>query len=566
MDNSGFSKAMEPGRSVKFTDRAILVIIAFFFFALLPILPGVSTYHDDERFYTDAAIHMVRSGNYLTPYYPDGTPRFKKPILIYWVLAASYKIFGINYFSSRIPFLIAGCLVLWLTYKTSLMLFQNRQAALVSAIILFSNIQLFTSSVRSTPDILQCIFILMSLYGFMNLIFGESRAGRHYLLAYLGAALAVETKGLLGITPVLFSILFCFIRKNAGAKVRELLEPKSMFIAALVAIFWFATIYLEHGNISAQGFLTDQMGKRFSGSKMYILENILTYTLGLLRHFLPWSFLIFLVLIKKQNPAVRFFKEHKEECIFFFGWYLLLFIIFLGGNINRTRYLLPAYPLLSVFLGSVLTDAVGEGRLLPFIQKMFKWILIAGTGCGIVLSTLGGLIDFRIRIGGVCIVVISMLLFYIAFKKNRVSAIVALGLYTVVLLAFTDIFVRPVFKTSPAPQLARAILVNGKNVKKVMAIGLSEVYASQIRIFSGAEIEVQRFDENNDPTSIRQYPIIVLSEGYRGKWNLKGYTTTKCGHSYKKWNVHDFWDIIKTGDKDAVFSRLKVQYYLAQRT
>ena len=58
-----------------------------------------------------------RRGDYFTPCNYDGTPYLRKPILTFWAIAASYKIFGINLFSSRIPFLIAGCIIIWLTYK-----------------------------------------------------------------------------------------------------------------------------------------------------------------------------------------------------------------------------------------------------------------------------------------------------------------------------------------------------------------------------------------------------------------------------------------------------------------
>src|SRR5208337_2865810 len=93
---------------------AILIII--FFFAFLPLLPSTVKYHGDEMFYTDPAIRMVQTGDYFTPYYYDGTLQLRKPIITYWAVVASYKIFGINLFSSRIPFLIAGCLIIWFTY------------------------------------------------------------------------------------------------------------------------------------------------------------------------------------------------------------------------------------------------------------------------------------------------------------------------------------------------------------------------------------------------------------------------------------------------------------------
>jgi len=49
----------------------------------------------DEGFYAQAARNMVVSGNWITPY-ANGVRFLEKPPLLYWVTAASFKLFGIN--------------------------------------------------------------------------------------------------------------------------------------------------------------------------------------------------------------------------------------------------------------------------------------------------------------------------------------------------------------------------------------------------------------------------------------------------------------------------------------
>ena len=48
---------------------------------------------------------------------PTDPSRFRKPIVTYWVLVASYTTMGIGMVASRLPFLLAGCIVLWVTYR-----------------------------------------------------------------------------------------------------------------------------------------------------------------------------------------------------------------------------------------------------------------------------------------------------------------------------------------------------------------------------------------------------------------------------------------------------------------
>jgi 4-amino-4-deoxy-L-arabinose transferase-like glycosyltransferase len=56
---------------------------------------------------------MIDSGDYLNPSF-NFKPRFNKPPLCYWIVAGSYKIFGVSEASERLP-LALGALVLLAT-------------------------------------------------------------------------------------------------------------------------------------------------------------------------------------------------------------------------------------------------------------------------------------------------------------------------------------------------------------------------------------------------------------------------------------------------------------------
>src|ERR1041385_370604 len=182
-------------------------LAAVVFLGLLFIIPGLAKYHSDESFYTDASIRMMQSGEYVTPYAANGALRFAKPILPYWGVLAGYFTLGINFFASRILFLVAGCLVIVITHQLSLDLFKRPAEALLAALIMASNVQLLTISIRSTPDGFLCLFVLLSLLGFARLIFTDDRSWKNYALAYIGAGLAIETRGLPGVGVALFPIL-----------------------------------------------------------------------------------------------------------------------------------------------------------------------------------------------------------------------------------------------------------------------------------------------------------------------------------------------------------------------
>ena len=79
-----FSKATEK--------QLVFFWLIFCFVALSYKLGGVPPYHSDENFYVESSRNMVESGDYLTPIYLD-KKRFAKPILYYWLVSASYKVF-----------------------------------------------------------------------------------------------------------------------------------------------------------------------------------------------------------------------------------------------------------------------------------------------------------------------------------------------------------------------------------------------------------------------------------------------------------------------------------------
>ena len=105
----------ETGR---FLVALAIIILASFFLGL-----GSAPLFDvDEGAFSEATREMLVSKNYLTTYL-NGTPRFDKPIFIYWLQAVSIKLFGINEFAFRLPSALAG--TVWATVDFSFSYVKN---------------------------------------------------------------------------------------------------------------------------------------------------------------------------------------------------------------------------------------------------------------------------------------------------------------------------------------------------------------------------------------------------------------------------------------------------------
>ena len=547
--------------SGKRTGIAFLVVL--FFLAFLPAVFQISTYHSDERFYTDAALLMVKNGDYITPHYPTGELRTQKPVLTYWITALSYKCFGISLFSSRLPFLIAGSLVVWLSWMISRLVFRRNDYALLAAAVLCSNTVLISSSLRSTPDILLCLFSNISLYGFIGIIFDGRRSFAYYCMAYFGAALAVESKGVLGLAPVGFAFIFVLMRKKSDVRVRDLRHAGIMILAAIAAVSWYAGIFIKHGDSALWGFFSDQAGARFSDIKYHLIDNAVTYVFGLLRHFFPWSLVILAGVILDRKKAASFFRLHKEIVIFIFGWYSIFFLVFVSGNINRTRYMLPAYPMIAVLVSALVVHLSNGERQNTALRTAYNaWLIMVGI-CSTLLVLAGFFIDARFVFGGLLLLAAVAVLFHVSVKTKKISESVGLAVSILFVLSAVTTCIHPVFRVSPASGIAKCVQEKASGTTRILSLGLENKYVGQLRILLAGKYEIADYPQGLSLEAGKGRPIIIVSEKFKPELDSEKYSIYPCGYRLKSPKPRDIARFFTVRDRNLIFSELQDVYYIA---
>src|SRR5574339_1298090 len=112
---------------------AVAVLASFFW-----MLGAAPLFDVDEGAFSQATLEMFQRGDFLSTYL-NGLPRYDKPILVYWLQAASVALLGPTEWAFRLP--SALCAALWalLTY-----LFARRhygeERALFAAIVLATSL------------------------------------------------------------------------------------------------------------------------------------------------------------------------------------------------------------------------------------------------------------------------------------------------------------------------------------------------------------------------------------------------------------------------------------------
>ena len=188
----------------------LLVLCAYLFFFRLGSLALTDP---DETFYAQTAKEMLNKGDWTTPYLYN-KPQFEKPIMIYWLIEASYKILGVNETAARLPSAIFALLGVIAMYLLGTLLFDKR-AGFLSAIILATNVEYVILSRACITDMVLAAFMLLGiLFFFYGYIKGKEYC---YLLSSSAFALAVLTKGPVAILlPAIAFLIFLFLAKDLG--------------------------------------------------------------------------------------------------------------------------------------------------------------------------------------------------------------------------------------------------------------------------------------------------------------------------------------------------------------
>lgn len=541
--------------------RPVGALLVLFLLALLPVLPRVTTYFGDEHYYTDSVLRMAQAGDYVTPRTAEGELRFNKPILTYWSVAAGWRLFGTGLLGARIGSLVAGVALLWLTWRLGATLF-GRTAGVLAALMLFSNNQVVNASLRSTPDVFLGLFVTLSLYGFARIIFAGRRSAASFLFAYVGAGLAVETKGLTGLLPVALAFGFCAVRRDAP-RPRDLLHAPAMVLGAGVALAWYAAVFALHGGAAIGGFLDDQVGANVGGARLYMLQNALEYSIGIARLFLPWTVVGLAALALAWQPVRAYVRQRAGPYVFALCWYLILFVIFVAGNSLRNRYFLPAYPLIAACLADVVSiPAVWErlSRPTAICVQVLAWLAAA---VGLALIGLHVFVHPRLILAGDVLLVSGVAIALAVRRDPARRALPALALLCFVAIASVHLFIRPVFPASPAAMVARYIDLHGAPPARLAVVGFRETskVPAQLRVLTGGGIEVIA-SATNVPVPPDAWLLLPADFGDAGIDRAR-YEFKECGYAWPRLRGKDVRRILRASDRAGLIWAIRERYVLA---
>lgn len=317
-----------------------LVLVAVVWLGFWSQLGRVPLFDLDEGAFSEATLEMIHDGDYLSPTL-NGEPRYDKPILIYWLQAASVKAFGVNEFAFRLPSAICASLWLFLVYGFTWTQTRDARAALLAGASLGLSLMASLVGHAAIADALLNVLLAATMLGIYRYFEAPSR-GRT-LRVYLWMGLGFLAKGPIAVAlPLAASLIFFLWQRRFALWLRAVFNPLGWLLFAAVVAPWILLLWRQdHGEFLRHFLLDHNLGR---------YDRTLQGHGGHLWYYLAWLPLV-VAPFSALLPAA-FARLRKPDALdgFLLIWFALVFLLFSFSATQLPHYLLyGATPLFILF-------------------------------------------------------------------------------------------------------------------------------------------------------------------------------------------------------------------------
>jgi len=286
----------------------------------------------DEPFYAVTAQEMLQRGDWVTPRI-FGQPQFEKPILYYWLVAASFKVFGVNAWAGRLPSALPATLLVFLVYAFTTRVW-NRRTGLLAGVVLASGLEYAIMSRLMLTDIALALFIAGSMYCYWLAVEDSERRSRWVLLHFAFAGLAMAIKGPVGsVASLLATGTFSLVTKRRHPyRGGALWAGIAVYLA--IAAPWYAVMFWKYGWAYFDAFVVHENIMRFFHAEHHANNHFWYYVAILLGGSIPWM----PVVVGAGARAIRDGIRQDPRMAFLWTWLLTSFAF-----LTITQSKLPSY-------------------------------------------------------------------------------------------------------------------------------------------------------------------------------------------------------------------------------
>lgn len=332
----------------------------------------------DEGAFSEATRELIRSGNYISTTL-NGLPRYDKPILVYWLQAASVLSFGPENFAFRLPSVLMSLVWFGATFAFARRHF-GKTAGLLAAGLLAAAIGPGLIAKAATADALLNTLIALTAFALYEHLSSGRRVWRLVAAACVGFGLLA--KGPIAVlVPGVTLLLFCLQQRRLADLGRILVDPWAWIIMLGIALPWYIAIYLRDGQAFIDGFIMRHNVDRF--------RSPMESHGGALFYYIPVGFLL---LLPASGAFAGLFQQRRElgkssVGIFLLIWFVFVLVFFSLSGTKLPHYLNYGLTPIVILLAAAISKGAGRngllvGLILPALCAILPFALDHLTGIG----------------------------------------------------------------------------------------------------------------------------------------------------------------------------------------
>ena len=407
---------------------AMAALVAFL--AGLPGVLAMPPLDRDESRFAQATAQMLETGDFTVIRYQD-QPRFKKPVGIHWLQAASVSLFSNpedrQIWAYRIPSLL-GAMLAAAACAWGASAFFGPQGGLLAGAMLATTFLLSTEALIAKTDAVLCGTTMLAVAALAR-IYSQARGGppagrRAWLLFWIGLGAATLVKGPIAPLIALLTIaaLVAMDRKPAWLARLNWTWGLIVFVAIVGPWAGAVTVATDGGFWSAA--LAGDLAPKLTGGQE-------THGAPPGYHTLLSPLLAFPMTLLLPAAAVTAWRRWREPGVrFALAWLVPAWILFEAMPTKLAHYPLPTYGALAWLAAAALSQPLGAGVRwtgaglasivgVALAGGVFYLVSVYGDASDLTAATLtGGLLAAAGLVGG----------FMLVRRAPRGGLVVALGL------------------------------------------------------------------------------------------------------------------------------------------
>lgn len=408
-------------------------------------LGASSLWDSNEAFYAETPREMIESRDYINPSF-NYKPRFNKPPLSYWVVAAFYWIFGVSEAVERLAIVLGAIVLIATAYGLGRLAF-SQEAGLMAAIGLAASPRFLMFSRRIMIDVYLAMFMALALLLFM-LAERQPKRRRIYLAAmYASIGLGVLTKGPVAMLLPAIAFFIYLAAYRSLRRFRELMLPAGALIITVIALPWYVAIYAQHGWGYIQDFILRDNLSRFAGQAWGPSRGPLFYVGVIAGDFFPWSLFFAAALWGEARKRFGWWGASSRsagdptspitveaalarQSALLIIWIIVIVSFFSISRSKEDLYILPIYPAAAAIAGNLLARCLGGSQSADFpvrVTAALMGIVLLAGGAGALFLFGGGAQGYELggstAIGSTAIVGGLISISAVAFRKKMLTVL-----------------------------------------------------------------------------------------------------------------------------------------------